>query len=121
MASPTSRQSRKPKGDYIIYVTEAYRLNANWMPTPRYHSGTLLFEEPGGKIHHTHVNDITLKLRKRHFCVPHDATADAKARLPNTSAMFVRWNCTGSSTDKRGNVTNSYARRTGPCPIFRTV
>ncbi len=80
MANTTSRQTRKPKGDYVIYVREAYSLNADWMPTPRYHSGTLLFEERSGKIHYTHLNHITLKLRKRHFCVPDDATADAKAR-----------------------------------------
>ncbi|PSH65296.1 hypothetical protein [Phyllobacterium sophorae] len=80
MANPTSRQTRNPKGDYIIHVREAYSLNSDWMPTRRYHSGTVLFEERSGKIHFTHVNHITLKLRKRHFCVPDDATADAKAR-----------------------------------------
>lgn len=80
MANPTSRPTRKPKGDYIISVTEAYSLNSAWMPTPRYHSGTILFEEPGGKTHRTQVNDVTLKFRKRHFCIPDDATADAKAK-----------------------------------------
>ncbi|MBB3149210.1 hypothetical protein FHS21_005662 [Phyllobacterium trifolii] len=80
MAIPTSRRIRKPKGDYIIYVREAYSLNSAWMPTPRYHSGTILFEEPGGKTHHTGINRVTLKFRKLHYCVPEDATADAKAK-----------------------------------------
>ena len=80
MTDCTPRQIRKNKGDYIIYVTEAYSLNANWMPTPRFYSGTLLFEEPGGKTHRTDVNHFTLRLRKRYFCVPDDVTADAKAK-----------------------------------------
>ncbi|MBB3149223.1 hypothetical protein FHS21_005675 [Phyllobacterium trifolii] len=80
MAKSASRQTRKPQGDYIIYVTEEYSLNSDWMPTLPYHSGTVLFEEPSGKIHFTHLNHVTLKLRKRHFCVPDDAAADAKAR-----------------------------------------
>ena len=48
---PTPRSTGKPKGDYIIDVTEAYSLDAKWMPTPRFYSGTLLFEEPGGTEH----------------------------------------------------------------------
>ncbi|MRG57429.1 hypothetical protein GF108_17820 [Phyllobacterium sp. SYP-B3895] len=80
MAKSAPLHTSKTKGDYIIYVSEAYGLNSDWMPTPRYHSGTILFEEPGGKTHHTQVNRATLKLRKRHFCVPDNAAADAKAR-----------------------------------------
>ena len=80
MAKPSSREASKPTGDYIIYVTEAYSLNSNWMPTARYYSGTVLFEAQSGKIHFTHVKRATLKLRMLHFCIPDNPTADAKAR-----------------------------------------
>ncbi|WP_027232305.1 hypothetical protein [Phyllobacterium sp. UNC302MFCol5.2] len=80
MAKPSSRETSEPTGDYIIYVTEAYSLNSNWMPTARYYSGTVLFEAQSGKIHFTHVKRATLKRRMLHFCIPDNPTADAKAR-----------------------------------------
>ena len=80
MKNSTPRKTRKPEGDYIIHVAEAYYLNADWTPTRRFYSGRLLFKEPEGKTHMTEVNAVALKLRKLHFCIPDDATADAKAK-----------------------------------------
>ncbi|SFJ28123.1 hypothetical protein SAMN04515648_3402 [Phyllobacterium sp. CL33Tsu] len=117
MAKPSSRETSEPTGDYIIYVTEAYSLNSNWMPTARYYSGTVLFEAQSGKIHFTHVKRATLKLRMVHFCIPDNPTADAKARAAEHKRYVRALELYREYYRRTGSVTNSFARRTGLCPI----